>query len=350
MSIKARLLERLPALLNKSYRLHGQPFEPATAIAPPAGRQRSWVHYGVMAPDLPAPHHVFNVLSILGTPGATVFDNDYAVKTTPQDTAYLLSTTAAMAGDTFRSYSMERECEFADDGSYLRFGDDLLIEGQYPSWTVQRQSGDVAVSLQLAATQSVSHFAHIPGLYDHWSLLCRYTGEVSHGDERQQVSGLCTFEYACGVGRYSLPGKRFPAPVKIPLNFFTYQIINLDEHTQLLLVVVLGAGGLPIQKTAYLRGVDDLGQAYTRNVNFNVTEYQPTPAVTPDGVTMRLPQRFTWYAEDDAGQPLLSLSCDVQGDFQYGLGAGYASWFSFTGECGGVGVSGQGYMEYIDRR
>ncbi|WP_297792832.1 DUF6670 family protein [uncultured Marinobacter sp.] len=350
MSIVKRLLERSPSLLNHSYRLNGEPFDPATSLAPPEGRKRSWVHYGVMVPDLPAPHHTFNVLSIVGTPGATVFDNDFAVRTTPRDTAYLLSTMASLPAGQFRSYSIEQECEFSADGTRLRFGHDLVIEGCYPHWTVTRTLPGTTIQLTLEATGCVSHFAHIPGLYSHWSLLSRYTGTIDHDGEKTEVSGLCTFEYAAGVGAYSVPGRSFPVAHKIPLNYFTYQIINLDESTQILLVAVLLPGDFPLQKSVYIRSLNDLGEVYTRNVDFSVTEFQPEPSITPDGFTMDLPRRFRWYAEDDSGNELLSLDCTVKGKYEYGLGAGYTSWYGFDGRVKGEPVSGQGYLEFIDRR
>lgn len=349
MSIFKRLVERSPSLLNKSYRLHGKPFDPDTATPPPEGRRRNWVHYGVMVPDLPAPHHTFNVLSIVGTPGATVFDNDFAVRTSPQDTAYLLSTMASLPLGQFRSYSIAQECEFAPDGSRLRFGDDLLIEGSYPCWRLTRSLESSNIALTIEATDCVSHFVRIPGLYDHWSLLCQYSGVIDHQGAQTEIGGLCTFEYAAGVGAYSL-GQPFPARHKVPLNYFTYQIINLDESTQLLLVVVLGPGNALIQKSVYLRGLNDHGAEYTRNVDFTVSEYDPEPAITPDGFAMKLPRRFKWYAEDNSGDELLVLECEVKGEYDYGLGAGYTSWYSFDGQVKGKPVSGQGYLEFIDRR
>src|SRR4051812_6682000 len=52
-------------------------------MLPPSGRRRSWVHYGVMMPNLPEPHRFFNVMSIVGTPGVALFANDELVTTTP---------------------------------------------------------------------------------------------------------------------------------------------------------------------------------------------------------------------------------------------------------------------------
>ena len=350
MSVSSDIASRFIQLVNRSHRLNGRPFDEGTKLLPPGGPFRSWVHYGVMIPDLPAPHHYFNVMSIVGTPGATVFDNDFALAGEPRDTAYLISSTASMTPGQFRSYSISRDCEFREDGSFQKFGSNLEIEGEFPNWKVRRFSDGVEVILNIEATSTVSHFAHIPKLYDHWSLLCRYTGTVQHSGVSDEVQGLCTFEYACGVGRYSIGSGRTPARGKLPLNFFTYQIINVNERKQLLLVQVLGPGNFPLQQTVYVRSLDDLGRTYNRAVKLTVETYQPETETTPDGFEMKVPRRFAWYAETDDGKPVLSLSCEVAGPFEFGLGAGYASWFNYKGTLEGESIQGKGYLEYIDRR
>ncbi len=288
-------------------------------------------------------------MSIVGTPGVSVFDNDFAVVDTPQDTAYLISTTASMKPGQFRSYSILRDCDFAADGSFQRFGNDLEIEGSYPNWQVRRVSEDVNVTLEIEATSTVSHFAHMPKLYDHWSLLSRYSGTVEHRGVAEKVRGLCTFEYARGVGRYSVGLGRSVARGKLPVKFFTYQIINIDARRQLLLTQLLGPNGKKIHRAVYLRSLDDYGQVYRRSVRFSVGEYESKPARTPGGFKMRLPRQFRWYAETNDGQPLLTLSCKVAGDYEFGLGAGFVNWFEYEGTLEGEPVSGQGYLEYIDR-
>ena len=345
-----RFADNLPRLFNKSYKLNGKAFAPDTPLSPPGGPLRSWVHYGVMVPDLPAPHYMFNVMSVVGTPGATVFDNDFAMKESPQDTAYLISTTASMTPGQFRSYSISRECEFRSDGSLLRFGNDLEIKGAYPRWQVRRRSEDLEIVLDIEASSTVSHFAHIPKLYDHWSLLCRYSGTLHQGDSTETVTGLCTFEYAAGAGLYSLGQSRMPARGKVPLTFFTYQILNVSDRKQVLLVELLGPGGFVVQRSVYVRSLDDYGQVYNRGVAFCVEAYEPEAATTPDGFRMRLPKRFTWHAQTDDGAPLLSLSCEVAGDYEFGLGAGYVNWYRYEGTLEGEAIRGNGYLEYIDRR
>jgi hypothetical protein len=61
---------------------------------------------------------------------------------------------------------------------------------------VRRSHPDVVVELEIDATDKVAHFANVPGLYRHWSLLARYRGHIDYRHHRDEVEGLCTFEYS----------------------------------------------------------------------------------------------------------------------------------------------------------
>ena len=341
------LTQRLVGLVNRSGRVNGRPFDPATPMTPPSGRLRNWVHYGVMVPDLPEPHRSFGVMSILGTPGVTIFANDYAIETTPSDTVYTTSATASMDDGQFFVHSISRDCDFTSDGSHLRFGNDLVIDGTYPHFNVRRTHKDVTVDLAVEATDNVAHFANIPGLYTHWSLLSTYRGHIDFRGSRVEVEGLCTLEYATGVGTHSLTESTLP---RVPAKFFTYHVLNLDDRTQALLVQVLGPAGFPIQKAVYLRALDDHGSVFHRGFDFQVSEYEPEPRHTPDGRTMRLPQTLSWKVLDDDGNDLLAIEGTAGSDYSYGLGAGYVGTYEYTGRFRGSDISGRAYIEYIDCR
>ena len=139
-------------------------------------------------------------------------------------------------------HSISRDCEFRPDGSHLRFGTELVIDGSYPHFTVRRSHPDVAIELEIDATDKVAHFANIPGLCRHWSLLARYRGHIDYRQRRDEVEGLCTFEYAAGAGVHSVTSD---TRLKLPAEFFTYHVLNLDDTTQALLVQVLGPAGVP---------------------------------------------------------------------------------------------------------
>ncbi|HBP4179918.1 TPA: hypothetical protein L5Z95_006616, partial [Pseudomonas aeruginosa] len=92
------------------------------------------------------------------------------------------------------------------------------------------------------------------------------------------------------------------------------------------------------------------GGVYLRGFDFSVQRFAPTPVTTPNGTRMRLPQEFTWRVEDDDGNELITIRGDANGDFQYGLAAGYVGSYRYEGRFRGRPVSGTGYIEYIDLR
>jgi hypothetical protein len=341
------LAQLVVGLGNRTGRVNGQPFDPATPMTPPAGRLRNWAHYGLMVPDLPEPHRSFGVMSILGTPGVRIFANDHAITTTPADTAYTVSATASMDSGQFLVHRIARDCEFRPDGSHLRFGTELVIDGVYPHFTVRRSHPDVAIELEIDATDKVAHFANIPGLYRHWSLLAQYRGHIDYRHHRDEVEGLCTFEYATGVGVHSVKSN---TRLKLPAKFFTYHVLNLDDMTQALFVQVLGPAGFPLQKAVYIRSLDDYGSVYTRGFEFRIPEYEPEPRRTPDGRRMRLPRTVAWRVLDDDGQDLIAIHGTAGGDYTYGLGAGYVGSYEYTGTYRGRDIAGRAYIEYIDCR
>jgi hypothetical protein len=98
-----------------------------------------------------------------------------------------------------------------------------------------------------------------------------------------------------------------------------------------------------------VRSLDDYGAIYTRGYRHTVHEYAPEPLVTPDGVTMRMPKAFAWRVEDHDGQELITIDGRTNDDFVYGLAAGYAGSYTYTGTYRGKPIDGTGYIEWIDR-
>ena len=338
------LTRRLAAAINRTDAVNGVPFAPTVEMTPRRTERRaSWVHYGVMAPGLPEPHRWFGVMAILGTTGARCFYNDAWIRTTPRDTAYVVSGTATTGRDAFRTYSMGEECELREDGSLLRLGaDDLVLEGSSPCVRVRR-GGVTPAELELEITDKLAYFSRIPGVYDHWSLLATYRGTV--GDDR--VEGLCTYEYARGAGPYSVVSRRIPGWAKAPIRSFTYQVLNLDDERQLLLTVAGPRRGLHVHEGAWERGLRDHG-AMHRDVTFAVTAERSAPLRTPDGRRMRMPATWAWTVRYGAGAELGALDCVAQDDWIYGLGAGFVGSFTVRGAFRGRPVDTVGYVEYID--
>ncbi|WP_370450500.1 DUF6670 family protein [Alcanivorax sp. 24] len=206
-------------------------------------------------------------------------------------------------------------------------------------FTLCREGHRFNLELTLTASDKVAHFARLAGgLYDHWSVLCQYRGQLELEGRKTDIGGLCTFEYARA------------AKVNLPFRFFTYQIINIDSCTQVLLTEVLGPLGLEAQRRVYVRGLNDHGAVYGRGFDFTVQEFESTVSITPNGHSMRLPKIFSWRVEDENGEEVIAIEGQSNGDFNYGMTAGHAGSYQYRGCFRGRPVEGTGYIEYIDLR
>lgn len=322
-----------------------RPFRQQDMLLPNlTSRRYGWVHYGAFFPKLPSPHRYSHVMTLLGTTGTRLFDNDYLVKTTPRDTATLLSSTAANNAYCYHSYSMKNACDIRRDGSAIALGDNLVISGEYPHFRVQVGYDDIRMEMEINCTDTVSWFVKNPA-YDHFSLLASCTGSITQAGVTTPIDKtLCTFEYARCVSPHTLIKKPLPIAWKLPADFFTYQIINLDDNTQLLLTDVRSQG-ITAFKGVHIRSLDGRAEVYVDDVEMQVLT--STQAVDPKGRTMRLPERFSWRVKE-AGGTLLEIECRIASDWRFGHGRGYVACYDFNGQIEGQPRQGQGYIEYVD--
>ena len=212
---------------------------------------------------------------------------------------------------------------------------------------MHRVHPEVTVDLQLNATDKVSHFVNLPGLYSHWSLLCEYSGRILHAGATTEIDGLCTFEFARGIGMNSLP---FRHRHNLPVTFFTYHVINIDSTTQALMTQVLGPRGAVLARAVYIRGLDDYGREHSDGVTFEIDSYAPAPRPTPNRSSMRLPRDFRWGVKDLNLTELVAIEGHSNDDWAYGLGAGFVGSYKYHGRFQGRPIEGTGYVEFIDLR
>lgn len=337
-SIIDKALLRVAPLANRTAVVNARPYDPATPMHPPTER---WplTHYGVMIAGLPAPVNFFDIISIQGTAHRIrAYAAPSLVQTSARDSAWLL-VGSAVSRDNFRPFSLAADCDLSDDGTDLRFSDRVRIEHGEDAITVHARTPGLAAELTLRPTDQVSHFAHLPGIYDHWSRLCEYEGSFTpDGGRTIRSSGLCTWEYA--RGRDDVP---------LPIHLFTYQVVNVTPRVQVLMTELTGPFDLPLQRTVYVRDLDDVAATYTRQFT-NVVVAELPRHETPDGFSMRLPHQFTWSVADDDGREVIRIDGTSNDDFAYGMAGGYAGSFDYTGRFRGRAIDGRGYIEWIDRR
>jgi len=345
-SVTQFFINKIYPILDGTLQQEGMPFLQTYPMIPHVdSRQIGWTHYGVMIPDLAEPHHFFSIMSIIGAPGALAFDTDHALADSPRRSAALVTGTAATHPNLFRSYSIDHDCDMRADGSLIQFGQDLKITGSYPDYHVSASYADFELEMDIHNTDKVSWFIK-SAVYDHLSLLSTYSGHLKWQGESQAISGLCTFEYAASLSPYLLKDKPLNDTLKIPLDFFTYQIINFDERTQLLLNCTRINGIKAISK-AFLRSLDHYNKSY--DADFEVLTYQDELAIAPDGVIMKLPKTFAWKVYEQE-KVISVIHAEVDTAFTYGLGSGYVGGYTYSGRHNDKSISGRGYIEYIDRR
>lgn len=322
--------------IDYSALINGQPFDSQTLTNTPIGKY-TCVHYGIMIPNLPAPFNFLNMIVVVGQPLVRLFRNEHLIQTTDIDTANVLIGTAGTDENLFHGYSVQNDCLLASNGHLLKFADDLTIEGSYPEFKAQRSGHNFNFELELKASDKIAHFVQLAGgLYEHWALLCKYQGFLELNGQKTEVQGLCTYEYAHGIN------------VNIPIRFFTYQILNLDETTQVLFVDTTGPLGLNLQRRVYVRSLDDHGGIYESELKSVVHEYEDQPVTTPNNIKMRLPRRFSWQVNDEQGNLLISIDGITNRDFRYGMAGGYAGSYQYKGFFRNQAIQGTGYIEYID--
>ncbi|GAS88302.1 DUF6670 family protein [Mycolicibacterium brisbanense] len=322
------------------------PFD-APAMLRPHAASGLWTatHYGVFVPQLPAPYRYLNTMTLIGATGSELFDNDYLTARDARHAATVLSSTAAGDQHHYRAYDMAADCLFSEDGASLRWGDDLAIDVHYPSVTVCGRYQHFSVDLRLSVTDQVSYFVKTP-VYDHLSLLATYSGTIEDASGTTAIDGLGTVEYARLLTHQSLTRRPIPPLLKLPVDFFTYQIVNLDAGTQFLLTDVRARGRIAC-RLAHLRVLGKTSEVYT-NTRMDILDYREAGLIDERGRTMDVPERFRWTVTDDAGAPVLTLDCTIDAPWRYGHGRGYVSAYTFDGRYRGRPVGGSGYVEWVD--
>lgn len=346
------LLTALLPALNRGPGLSSQPFTTPEVLVPHVGSPVfSWSHNGVMIPNLPEPLRFLSMTTIVGSTGAPISELQHVPPPPggPRNRATLNVSTAATAPGHWADLRIDSECELAPDGSLWRYGDAVTLSGRYPSYRLAIRTPELEADLALECSDVVSWFVHTP-VYRHLSLLTRYDGTIRHAGITHEVGGTCAFEHARSFGSYTVATRPVRSRLlRMPLDFFTYQVIDLGEDRQLLLTSVEAEGKVAMNG-AFLRDATGRSRALDRGLTFEVLEHQPEPAITPDGVPTALPRRMRWRTGEGAAFAL-DVEAVVDGPFSWGLGNGYLGCYSFAGSVDGDPVEGRtGYLEYIDRR
>lgn len=329
-------MQLLMNLVDESKQLNQAQFPLKLAYHAQKGRFKI-IHQGLMIPNLPAPLHYLNFLTIIGQPNAVMLRNSAAIKTSALDTVTLISSVSPHMVGHLHSYSIEQDCTFTD--GLFQFADREKVTGNFPEFRIQREDTELSFDLMIHTKPIISHFSKLRlGLFEHWSLLCTCQGRIRYQDQIFDIQQMGSFEYARAI---NVP--------YLPLNFFTYQIINLNHQRQLLLAHIRNNFNQIVQSRLYLRDlVKGTAEMFDTDVYFKIHRVYPK-VTTPNQQDMYLPREFEWSWQK--GERKISVYAQSRGDFKFGLAAGYVGSFKYQVTIDGEEEDGEsGYCEYIDCR
>ncbi|MFH7810007.1 DUF6670 family protein [Acinetobacter sp. BSP-153] len=323
--------------LDQSKQLNQTPSRSLPAYHPP-NKKYKIIHQAVTIPNLPAPLHYLNFLSMIGQPNTPMLRNNSAIRTTALDTATVLASSSPhMAGQLSR-YSISAECAF--EKQQFKFANKEHVIGAFPKFQIQRKDSELSFEIEVITTPLISHFTKLRfGLAEHWSVMCQCQGEVKYKGQHYDIDQLGAFEYGRSVD-FSY----------VPLAFFTYQIINLADQRQLLLEQIRDSFNRVVQSRIYLRDLKKQQTSmFDQMVRFQV--HRVYPAVkTPNGQKMYLPREFEWCYQGEQGYRI-HICAQSRGDFKFGLAAGYVGSFKYQVKIDNYEENGEsGYCEYVDCR
>jgi hypothetical protein len=280
----------------------------------------------------------------VGTTGSRTFDTDHARVDGPRHSASLVTGTAVTPPDqAYRQYSTRFDSRLTPDGSFVRLGDDLVLTGTGRERHVRIERDGLVADLDLTLTDAATWFARGP-IWEHLSVLTRYTGTISAGGPTEDVAGTGTFEWARSAGLHAVLPRPLPARLKAPADTFAYCVIDLDADTQLLLSG-FGIAGRPVLDAVYVRSTRRPPQRHVRGVRLDVVE-RGEEVTTPDGRRTRPPRVLRWSGDNGRIDVVVTVTTPLL----YGLGSGHVGGVTYAGMLAGDPIEGQGYLEVIDRR
>ncbi|MDQ8936588.1 DUF6670 family protein [Acinetobacter rudis] len=287
---------------------------------------------------LPAPLHYYNFKAQNGQPNIPIFNQSQNKKKT-LDTVTTLNSVSSHMLEQSAQYSLEQECLFRDND--YQFGKEQRLKGEFPFFEFIRKNSELSVELNICTLPVVSHFAKLKyglGLYQHWSLLCRCKGELIYKGQKFEIDHLGNFEYARGV---NIPF--------LALYFYTYQIIQLKDRRQLILVHIRNQYNHVLHSRIYIRAENSKNTiCFNHRVEYKIFRVYPK-VQTPYLNYMYLPREFKWFAQQ--GKHCIEISAQSRGDYKAGLGRGFVGSFQYQIKIDDYYEEGSaGYCEFIDLR
>lgn len=296
-----------------------------------------FTHFSLIIPNLITPLHYLNLRVAMGQSDIPILKNNLDSCYSNTDRVSVLSSTSPHMLAQQQCMSFRQECSI-QPGAY-QFSNQLLLTGDFPEFQLHQKHLELSFDLRVKTHAIISYpIKKILGLYKYWSLMSECEGEVVFKGQHYSISHIGSLEYSRIVN--------FPY---LNIFFYTYQLIQLENQQQLMLIHIRNHFNQIIQSKILVRDLNSNSvKGYEQSVLFKVLRVYPA-VKTPDHREMYLVREFEWRFKNAKDEIYIHGVC--RGDFKYGLGAGFVGSFSYHVQINNVSEFGEaGYCEYIDCR
>lgn len=298
--------------------------------------QYKTVHYGFVFPNLPAPLHYFNFLTLLGVPNIPVLQNSSVISTTELDTALVFTSCSLNHQSCLQTYSIQDESEQTLD--YVHFAEDIKIIKGYKNLQLIKKNSELQfeLNIQLRGPRYKNYPINL-GVAERWLCPVNMQGTLHHKQQHYEIESMGLFSYA--------------RTIQLPFSnwyFYTRQIVHA-EHWQFIFYQIRNRFNQVIHSKLIIFDLhQQKTQVYTRDVELEIIRVYPK-VITPDGLSMYLPREFMWNIQHPNLQ--LQLIATARGDYKFGFGAGYVGSFHYQLKFNQKYYQAEaGYCEYVDCR
>ncbi|ETA06594.1 DUF6670 family protein [Gordonia alkanivorans] len=326
---------------DAAHRASQKPFDASLDLLPHtelSGRF-GWSHYGLMLPSLPDPHRYLSLMVMAGMTGLRAFDfPEEATSDDPQDIIVASASSGADSAYTREVLSIRREGRFAPDRA--EFGSLASITGTHPEFDIRIHAGDLDATLTMTCRPNPTWFVKSP-VWQHLGHVGRYRGEVTHRGVTTEISGVGNLEYARSISPYVV--LRRATHRQIPLEWFSYQVVDLPGERQILFTQ-LGVAGSIVETNVIRRSLDGTTDHKVYEGYHRILETDDTPAVDTYGNERLLPRVFEFGC--DGVSVVGTYDCPQR----FAIGRGHISGYEARVRIDGEEFITRGYSEHIDER
>lgn len=164
---QSKQLNQTPAKLPRRLPLHAQTSQYKTVLL------------GLKIPNLPAPPHYLNFISVIGRPNADIFCQEDVKASLNQNTATVMSSCSMHMAGQFSGYAIDRDCSF--QANAFHFLDRESFSGHFPEFKLRWADSELSFSLNIKTAGALCYFNKLRmGLAEYWSQLCECSGELNY--------------------------------------------------------------------------------------------------------------------------------------------------------------------------